>query len=827
MGSGPKSWYRAARTVCHPADMQTLDHVPVRLARIAAPLLIATALVLPAAAPVAAAEPDWPASNSGYHNWPELVAEIQQAAVDYPSIVSVFSIGKSSRGLDIWMAKVSDNVAEDEAEPEVLVDALHHAREHLTTEQALALLGWLTRDYGADETVTRLVDTREVFIIFALNPDGMRYDLTGTPYRAWRKNLQRDAAGSAMYTDLNRNYGYRWGCCGGSSGKRSANTYRGPAAFSAPETRALRDFVNGRVVDGVQQIRTHVTLHTNGQLILWPYGYTKTNIPSDMSALDHAALVALGRAMAARNGYTAKQSSDLYVTDGDQIDWMYGRHRIFSLHLRAVPDGEGDGLGGPLPRRLVHRCPDRAEPEGAAPPHRPCGLPLRRPGRAGPPRPTAGPCSTTSRSTGAGSATPRARTPRPRAVGPSANPQPTSSGGAKQLGRTVSGIRALVTGAAAGSSAGANDVDGGTTTIRSRVIRLPEDPAAFGNLTFSWVFAHSAELVRQGRAPGPGGDRGREPDGRVRGSRAAGERQRLLADRQRLARGVGRPADPPRDGGHRRRQGQPGRGGDRRHPHPPALTRPRNKRVPSTRVTWLAGNPAAAARRPPASGAFADIAGGDRLRICGDPTDPRAPGGRPPGDPRRRRVPPSGRLPTWPWRAARGRSMRPARPSRCRRAGWTSWSATCSSPARPRACACWTRSPADGPAVLLLSSFDQPPLIRSAFERGAAGYLIKTSEVGEILDAIRTVASGGTAFSAAMLRAIRSAPRRPSDRELEVLALLCGGASNDEIGVRLGVTEKTVESHLRRLFDRYGVLSRTELAVLALREGWVAEKGRA
>lgn len=135
--------------------------------------------------------------------------------------------------------------------------------------------------------------------------------------------------------------------------------------------------------------------------------------------------------------------------------------------------------------------------------------------------------------------------------------------------------------------------------------------------------------------------------------------------------------------------------------------------------------------------------------------------------------------------------------------------------------------PPDGPAVLLLSSFDAPPLIRTAFERGAAGYLIKTSEVAEILDAVRTVAGGGTAFSAAMLRAIRSAPRRPSDREIEVLALLCNGASNDEIGVRLGVTEKTVESHLRRLFDRYGVLSRTELAVLALREGWVAEKGRA
>ena len=132
----------------------------------------------------------------------------------------------------------------------------------------------------------------------------------------------------------------------------------------------------------------------------------------------------------------------------------------------------------------------------------------------------------------------------------------------------------------------------------------------------------------------------------------------------------------------------------------------------------------------------------------------------------------------------------------------------------------------DGPSVLFLSSFDQPPLVRTAFDRGAAGYLLKTSELPDILDAIRTVAGGGTAFSAAMLRTIRTAPRRPSDREVEVLTLVCAGATNDEIGGRLGVSDKTVESHLRRLFDRYGVLSRTELAVLALREGWVAEKGR-
>ena len=58
--------------------------------------------------------------------------------------------------------------------------------------------------------------------------------------------------------------------------------------MSAPETRVIRDFVNSRVVNGLQQIKVHVTLHTNGQQVLWPYGYTKTNLPADMTRYDYA-----------------------------------------------------------------------------------------------------------------------------------------------------------------------------------------------------------------------------------------------------------------------------------------------------------------------------------------------------------------------------------------------------------------------------------------------------------------------------------------------------------------------------------------------------------
>jgi DNA-binding NarL/FixJ family response regulator len=131
------------------------------------------------------------------------------------------------------------------------------------------------------------------------------------------------------------------------------------------------------------------------------------------------------------------------------------------------------------------------------------------------------------------------------------------------------------------------------------------------------------------------------------------------------------------------------------------------------------------------------------------------------------------------------------------------------------------RAPA---AVLFLSGFGYPSLIRAALDGGAAGYLDKAADVPEIIDAIRTIASGGTAYSAAALLGSREARRRPSEREIQVIGRVVNGATNAEIAAALDLSEKTVESHLRRLFDRYGLLSRTELAVLSMEEGWTADR---
>jgi carboxypeptidase T len=286
---------------------------------------------------------DFPPSDAPYHNYSELTAEVNQLVAAYPSIASKRVIGKTYENRDIVAVKISDNVGTDEAEPEVLYDANHHAREHLTVEMAVYLLHLFTDSYASDTRIRNIVNSREIWIVPSVNPDGSEYDVATGSYRSWRKNRQPNSGSSAVGTDLNRNYGYKWGCCGGSSGSPSSLTYRGPSAFSAPETRAIRDFVAGRVVGGRQQIRAAMDFHTYSELVLWPFGHTTANTTTGMTADDYSTFSTFGRQMAATNRYTAEQSSDLYVTDGDLLDWLWGTHKIFAYTFEMYPSSASGG----------------------------------------------------------------------------------------------------------------------------------------------------------------------------------------------------------------------------------------------------------------------------------------------------------------------------------------------------------------------------------------------------------------------------------------------------------------------------------------------------
>ncbi|AYN39691.1 zinc carboxypeptidase [Streptomyces dangxiongensis] len=290
---------------------------------------------------------DFPSADSKYHNFAEMNAEIDQRLAAYPGIMSRRVIGKSYQGRDIVAIKVSDNVGTDEDEPEVLFTAHQHAREHLTVEMALYLLRELGAGYGTDSRITNLVNSREIWIVPDLNPDGGEYDIASGSYRSWRKNRQPNSGSSYVGTDLNRNWDYKWGCCGGSSGSTSSETYRGSAAESAPEVRVVADFVRSRVVGGRQQIRAGIDFHTYSELVLWPFGYTYADTASGMTADDAAAYKAVGEKMAASNGYTPEQSSDLYITDGSIDDYLWGTQKIFDYTFEMYPASGGGGFYPP------------------------------------------------------------------------------------------------------------------------------------------------------------------------------------------------------------------------------------------------------------------------------------------------------------------------------------------------------------------------------------------------------------------------------------------------------------------------------------------------
>jgi hypothetical protein len=431
---------------------------------------------------------DFPSADSQYHNYAEMTSEINSLAAANQNIVSApFSLGNSYGGRAIWAVKISDNPNVDEPEPEVLFTAGQHAREHLTIEMALYILREFTSKYASDPRIKNIVDNRETYIVFNLNPDGSEYDIATGSYRMWRKNRQPNGGSTAVGTDLNRNWSWQWGCCGGSSGTFSSETYRGAFAFSAPETQRVRNFINSRVIGGVQQLKAHIDFHTYSELVLWPYGYTTANTAPGLTADDQAMLSTLGRNMAATNGYTPEQASDLYIADGTIDDWAWGTYKIPSYTFEMYPTTSNPGFYPP--DEVIGRETSRNREavlmleEAADCPYRVIGKEAQYCGAAPPATLFADDFEADrgwTRSTADTATTGRWERGDPAA---------TNSGGAKQLGTTTSGVNDLVTGAAAGAAAGDFDVDGGTTTITPAITLTG---GTHYNLALNWYLAYGS-----------------------------------------------------------------------------------------------------------------------------------------------------------------------------------------------------------------------------------------------------------------------------------------------------------------------------------------------
>ncbi len=298
-------------------------------------------------------EQSWPVpsnfklgSMGGMLTYTEMIAELDSMHNKYPNLITTKASASSSlssiEGREIQFVKISDNPNTNESEPEVLYTALHHAREPVSMMNLIFYMWYLLENYAIDPEVKNIVDQTELFFIPCVNPDGYVYNESTNPNGGgfWRKN-RRDNGGS-IGVDLNRNYGFQWGFPnGGSSSSPSSDVYRGPSAFSEPETQIIKEFVEAR------NIINAFNDHTSGDLHLYPWGYTPD--ASDDDELFHE----MTEQMCWHNRYFyGRGNSTIYPTAGDSDDWFYGEQTTKNKIMVWTPEVGSAGFW-PSPSLVV------------------------------------------------------------------------------------------------------------------------------------------------------------------------------------------------------------------------------------------------------------------------------------------------------------------------------------------------------------------------------------------------------------------------------------------------------------------------------------------
>lgn len=265
-----------------------------------------------------------------------------------PAVARLEVIGQSLEGRDMPGFVLNGNGAT--GKPVMLVNACQHAREWVSPAATTYFIEQLVSGYGTDARITRLLDELEWVFVPMMNPDG--FSFTWSDERFWRKN-RRDIEGSdAFGVDLNRNWSVAWGVPGGSSDNPGSETFHGSGAFSEPELQAFTSWVTPVMDRAV----VHLDIHTFGQLVLHPLGYTFDPSPDDSLFQELGDVVAAGIFDTTGATYRAAQgSTGLYLTSGSAKDWAYGTFGGgtlgWTIELRPV----SSGLGGfdPAPDQIV------------------------------------------------------------------------------------------------------------------------------------------------------------------------------------------------------------------------------------------------------------------------------------------------------------------------------------------------------------------------------------------------------------------------------------------------------------------------------------------
>jgi len=249
-----------------------------------------------------------------YKTLAQINTYMDQLVTSFPTLVSKQTIGASVQSRPIYALTITSPSGSNKVS--LCFDGGIHARERISPTTVLWFAEQLVNDYGSDPDATFMLDNCVFYLIPMFNPDG--YQFCWDSDRYWRKNRRNN--GSSYGVDLNRNCSLGFGGPG-SSGYPGDETYRGPSAFSEPETQAVRDFILAH-----PDIVAYINFHSYAQLIMRPFGYDYVDPPEpDCSRMDMLS-DGMSDAIFGTHGwyYVAQPTYDLYLASGAISDWVYG-----------------------------------------------------------------------------------------------------------------------------------------------------------------------------------------------------------------------------------------------------------------------------------------------------------------------------------------------------------------------------------------------------------------------------------------------------------------------------------------------------------------------
>ncbi|XP_073952836.1 carboxypeptidase B-like isoform X1 [Choristoneura fumiferana] len=283
---------------------------------------------------------DWKA----YHRLDVIHNFLDGLEADYPSLCTAGVIGSSLEGRDLKVLKISNSAASNAS---VWMDAGIHAREWIAPAVATYIANHFARNF---KDLPTSITNKDWYFLPVMNPDG--YEFSHTDNRMWRKNRAWHG-GKCIGVDLNRNFSYGWGLKG-SSDEPSNAFYRGPEPFSEPESSAVRDILG----DSGIEFKVYITLHSYGQVILFPYAFREELAPDYVNLLEGATIMSKAIYETSGNTYKVGISRDvMYGASGTSNDWSYGAAKIpfcYLLELRSkkhrfkVPQEEIEETGNEI-----------------------------------------------------------------------------------------------------------------------------------------------------------------------------------------------------------------------------------------------------------------------------------------------------------------------------------------------------------------------------------------------------------------------------------------------------------------------------------------------